>query len=272
MKAVRLVLTACFMCFAVVTSVSAGEGAEAPILKSGIDLGYILADFRYNEPGIMKETGRLHGVTLRGTHHASNHLMWRAEVEYLGSGLEYDGQYQDGTPLTADTDDRLFQARGLVGYDFVFDGFAVTPFVGIGYRYWYDEILAVGGYEREIEYVYSPVGVEVASASGRWRYGVRGEYDVFWGGKVKSMLSQADSGFNNPKLDQNALEGYGTRAAAFVEYAFDSVCVIIEPYYRFWDIQDSDMGVLTKNGADIGRVYEPQNTTRIYGVSLMVGF
>ncbi|WP_462326178.1 outer membrane beta-barrel protein [Desulfobaculum sp.] len=248
------------------------DPALHPALRNTVELGYVYANVRYREPGVMKETGSLHGIRLRGTYHCSAGWMGRGEMEYVGGGLDYDGQYQDGTPITRDTEDSMFHLRALVGYDIPLSDWALTPFVGLGYRYWFDEIEGDGGYEREIRYLYTPVGAELATRRGEWRFGLRGEYDLFWGGRVKSHLSQADARYNDPTNEQDAFDAWGVRAACFAEYLGEGWSVSVEPYYRYWDVEESDTATLEITGSADGTVVEPQNTMRVFGVAVMVGF
>lgn len=248
-------------------------GEQSPHLRSGVDIGYQIANFHYREPGVMKESGTMHGVTAAYTHHFMNMVMLRLEGEFLGGELEYDGRYSSGTSLTTDTEDWLLQGRALAGYDFVFEKWALTPFVGLGYRYWYDDIQATGGYEREIQYLYAPIGLETASAHDKWRWGVRGEYDLFLRGWVKSYLSQAVAGYNDPENDQNFGDGWGMRASIYAEYEFaDGYSFGVEPYYRYWWVKNSEKADLTQNGTKIGQVLEPKNRTTIWGLKAMLHF
>ncbi|NJB67998.1 hypothetical protein GGQ74_001671 [Desulfobaculum xiamenense] len=269
--ALRVMTALCLVCL-VAHAAFAEEGASLTALHSGVEFGYAYANVRYREPGLMKETGSLHGVQLRGTYHCSAGWMGRGEMEYLGGGLDYDGQTQAGAPRESDTEDSLFQLRALVGYDIDRGDWALTPFIGIGYRYWFDDIEGSGGYEREIRQLYSPVGAELAFVRGKWRFGLCGEYDIFWGGRVKSRLSQAVSGLDDARNDQDMFDGYGLRGAVFVAYTFDGFGVVVEPYIRYWDIDESDSDEVSLGGAPYSTVVEPENTTRVYGVAVRVSF
>lgn len=268
----RLLITLCLL--TALAGAPAAQGEElSPHLRSGADIGYTIANFRYREPGLMKETGILQGVAAAYTDHAMNVIMLRMEGEFLLGELDYDGQYWDGSPVTGDTDDMLLDVRALAGYDFVFDKWALTPFTGLGYRYWYDDIKVSGGYERNISQLYLPLGFETGSSLGQWRWGVRGEYDILLAGWVKSHLSQAVAGYNDPENDQNFGSGWGTRASVYAEYSIgDRYSVALEPYYRYWRVGDSETADLTQNGAKIGSVYEPANKTTIWGLKALFQF
>lgn len=268
----RLIAALCLL-VALSSAAVAADGELSPHLRSGADIGYTIASFRYREPGLMKETGILHGVAAAYTDHAMNVIMLRMEGEFMLGELDYDGEYWNGTPVTGDTDDLLLDVRGLAGYDFVFDKWALTPFAGLGYRYWYDDIKVSGGYERNISQLYLPVGFETGSSVGPWRWGVRGEYDLLLAGWVKSYLSQAVAGYNDPENEQNFGTGWGTRASVYAEYDLGGrYSLALEPYYRYWRVEDSETDDLTLNGARIGSVYEPSNRTTIWGLKALFQF
>jgi hypothetical protein len=244
------------------------------VLVNEFEVGYEYMYFRYKEPGLMKETGSLNGVFGRYTHHFPRGMMVRAELEVLGGSLRYDGQYADGTPLTTDNDDWLVGGRLLAGKDFLLDKeerWALTPYIGIAARYWYDKIKATGGYEREITQLYSPIGVELNNALSKdWRWGARAEYDLFWAGWVKSHLGQV-SGYEDITNTQDAFSGQGAEAALFLKYRLEKVSFLLEPYYRYWWVGESNEETAnTPTGrADF---VEPENNTHMAGVRLGVAF
>jgi hypothetical protein len=104
-----------------------------------------------------------------GSYTCHDEIMFHTSLEYTQGVIDYDGATPDGTSLKEDADDWIFEWRGLVGYDFTPSGHLITPFLGVGYRYWNDEIDGPSGYEREITYWYSPIGIETISPlSGAW--------------------------------------------------------------------------------------------------------
>ncbi len=267
---IALLLTGCLL-----AAPAAPARAEdpSPHLRSGAEIGYSIASFHYREPGAMRETGILHGVSAAYTDHAMNVVMLRMEGEFLMGSLDYDGRSQDGTPATGGTDDLLFDIRGLAGYDLAFDAWALTPYLGLGYRYWYDDIKTSGGYERDVSQLYLPLGLETASALGPWRWGLRGEYDLLLAGWITSRLSQAVPGGNDPENEQDFASGWGTRASVYAQYSLtDRYALALEPYYRYWRVSDSDETDLTVNGAKVGTAVEPENTTTIWGLKALFQF
>lgn len=249
-------------------------GRPGQLLVSEFEAGYTYMNFRYKEPDLMKETGGLNGVFARYTHHFRRGMMVRVAAEALYGSLYYDGQYQDGTPATANNQDWLVGGRLLAGKDFLLDKdekWAVTPFIGFAARYWNDDIRTTGGYEREITQLYSPIGLELNSMLGeRWRWGARAEYDFFWRGWVKSRMSEV-AGYEDIQNNQDTGSGHGVQAALFLKYRLEEVSLVLEPFYRYWRVSESDSDT---SSTPTGRAsfVEPKNHTHIYGFRLAVAF
>jgi hypothetical protein len=231
----------------------------------GLNLGY----FHYEEEDFNVDwDGFMYGLIGSYTYH--NVIMFHTSLEYAQGEIQYDGATQEGTPLKEDTDDWIVEWRGLLGYDFTSKGHLITPFLGIGYRYWNDDIDGPSGYEREVEYWYSPIGIETFSPlSGAWTWGISAEYDIFWGGTVKSYLSDFLAGLNDPEVDQDSGDGYGLRFSLRFNRGFaNNSALTIEPYVTYWNINESDIGTLTFYGVPIANVIEPSNETLTYGVRI----
>ena len=68
----------------------------------------------------MEESGWMYGIVGSYIYHGNNKLMFETSLSYVFGELDYDGQFLDGTPTTSDTDDWLFECRGLIGPDYRF--------------------------------------------------------------------------------------------------------------------------------------------------------
>ena len=146
--------------------------------------------------------------------------------------------------------------------------------MGFGLRYWNDTAQGSGGYEREILYLYSPIGFKLAGpVSSKWSWGFSGEYDLFWKGWVTSHLSDADPGFNDPENHQSFGDGFGIRfSIQFRHHVSERFSWYIEPFFRYWDVEQSDYAILTYYGTPFDYVYEPENNTLCYGITVGFGF
>lgn len=230
--------------------------------------------FEWHEKGVTID-GPLYGVCGTYAYHGDNRVMANASLTLSYGELEYDGFTWSGSAAHANTEDSRVEFRGLAGYDWrVTEKLIVTPFVGLGYWYWNNDIKGSGGYERETTYWYCPFGVQTTSPlshNGEW--GVAAEYDLFLGGEVQSHLSDADSGFNNPKVNLKAGDGYGVRCSVWVAAKMgEGFRLRIEPFVTYWNIEESNSTKLELNGTTIGNVFEPSNDTTSYGVRLSMEF
>jgi hypothetical protein len=247
--------------------VAFGQETEPVVPVHAFEIGLNLGYFHYEEEELDVDwDGFMYGLIGSYTYH--NVIMFHTSLEYTQGEIQNDGATQEGTPLREDADDWIVEWRGLLGYDFTCKGHAITPFLGIGYRYWNDDIDGPSGYEREVEYWYSPIGIETISPlSGAWTWGVAAEYDFFWGGSVKSHLSDFAAELNDPEVDQDSGDGYGLRFSIHFKRSFaNNSALSVEPYVSYWNIDESDIATLTFSGVPIAFVIEPSNETLTYGV------
>jgi hypothetical protein len=245
------------------------------IPKNSFELGLDARYLKYEEKDVMEEDGWLYGIVGRYIYHGSNKFMFETSVNYVFGELEYDGETLGGTPVEEDADDWIIEWRGLIGGDYrIKNSSMITFFTGVGYRYWNDEIDAPGGYEREIQYWYLPIGVKtISSLNNSWTCGISIEYDLFLSGEVKSHLSDVHPSLNDPKNDQDFGEGYGVKVSLkFDKKLTSGAGVSFEPYITYWDIDKSDTSTLTFDGIPIGYVFEPANETTAYGLRLNISF
>ena len=243
--------------------------------ESSFKIGFDTRYFDYEEDSLMEESGWMYGIVGSYIYHGNNKLMFETSFSYVFGEIDYDGQTWSGTPLGADTDDWIFEWRGLIGKDYRLKGSSIiTPFMGIGYRYWNDNIDASGGYEREIQYWYLPIGVKTISPLiGNWTWGMSMEYDLFLGGEVKSHISDIHPAYNDPENDQDFGDGYGVGfSLQFNRKLSNNYGFSIEPYIRYWDIDESDTSTLTEYGIPIDYMVEPENETIVYGLRLNITF
>ncbi|WP_319760682.1 hypothetical protein [Maridesulfovibrio sp.] len=237
--------------------------------SSEFKLGYEGMYMYYDEPNMMHEKGILNGGFASWTGYFSQYnIMLNAELEGLAGSLSYNGKYSDGTPLKCDTDDYFISGRATVGKGFDFGRTGITPYIGIGARYWNDDIKTTGGYERQITQLYMPVGVNlVTKLNEGWSIGGTLEGSLLLGGKVKSKLSDVGSNYEDVNNTQEFASGGGARVSAFLEYDFDAYALGMEPYFRYWNIEDSE-----KDTVSTGTYMEPKNKFYMSGLRLYVKF
>jgi hypothetical protein len=246
--------------------------AEAPP-KHALEIGPEFYFLSYKEPGEMKESGMMYGVSGSYTRHNSKNMMFRAELSGAGGIVEYENS---GT--MDDIPDFAFEARGLLGLDFnTTEKLILTPYVGVGYRYLNDDSSGKGtttgqaGYERESNYLYLPIGVEGdMRLSDDWSLAPKVEFDIFILGRQISHLSDANPAFGDVTSDQDS--GYGVRGSVRFVRSGEKVDLVIEPFIRYWNIDKSKDSSVTYSGVIVGYGYEPKNNTTEYGVKIGVKF
>jgi len=235
------------------------------------ELGTEIYYHTYREPDVMRENGMMYG--LMGSYSYHDNFMLKAE----GRGSWGQVDYKNSGTID-NINDYSFEFRGLGGYDFTAsEKLILTPYFGIGYRYLNDDTsgkassTGAAGYERESNYIYSPVGVEgIARFKDGWSLGASVEYDIFWWGRQLSHLSDVNSSYGDVKNDQN--KGYGIRGSIKIQKSWEKLDFIFEPFVRYWNIAKSKDSNVTYSGTIVGYGYEPKNNTTEYGIKVGVSF
>ena len=206
----------------------------------------------------MKEYGSLYGAFYSHTREHGK-LMLRVESSIVVGTILYDGALMDGTPYRVDTRDVILKVSGIVGPTWPIGKAStatITPYVGLGYRYLVDDLPPPYGYLREQTYLYAPLGLIAMKAFGRWRFGIRAEYELFLTGY---NLSGGDS------FTQDS--GYGYQLSAYLAHVRPGETVLslsLEPFYRYWEVGESSM-------SPSGYI-EPENNSSLYGMRAMISF
>ena len=234
---------------------------------------------KYSED-VMKEKGMMYGISGDYTYRGNlgkniSNIMLKIDNKVSFGQVDYEGELNDGTPYDIDDiDDLMYEVRGVGGYDFnVMDGTVrLTPYFGIGYRYLNDDSSNdAAGYERESNYFYSPLGIEaMTELKDGWSLGAAVEYDIFWFGKQKSHLGDAVASLSDIENDQKS--GYGIRGSILVKKKSEKVNFLIEPFVKYWDINDSEATTVSLSGTIIGTAIEPENHSTEFGLKIGLEF
>ena len=118
------------------------------------------------------------------------------------------------------------------------------------------------GYERESNYLYIPLGYQFDSSHKvGWSFGATAEFDLFLWGRQRTHWSD----FNPvlPDIDYRQNSGYGYRVSLRFQHKSKDAIFTIEPFFRYWDIDKSEV--------ELGTL-EPANETLEYGIKLIWRF
>ena len=217
----------------------------------------------------------------------------RAEFRFAAGSVDYTG-----SGSWSGLKDSTYELRAIVGHDFSVDPTVkITPYAGLGYRYLNNGGEAMpsrvidgqpyySGYNRESTYYYVPVGVNAQKDfAGGYGLGLNLEYDYWYAGRQVSHLEDMqDMGGVNAGYDpliNRQRDGFGWRGSVKFSKDFPRMRLSVEPYYRYWKVQQSDIQFLTKGGQlvpvpgfpgyyEAGQ--EPDNITREIGVRMGVQF
>jgi len=240
-----------------------GQALDPLATRPGWEVGGQIAQYHYEEPNFAKLTGFRGGFVGAYTFMWPNHMFLRIDGRESYGALEYQGSgTKDSVP------DLILEARGVAGMDFRAGSISLSPYLGLGYRYLYDDLrgyssTGAAGYRRYSNYLYVPVGLTMRFDLGsHWVFAPNAEVDIFIQGKQKSLLSDANLGFNDVTNTQK--HGSGYRAYLMLENGH----LAFGPWIHYWNIKDSDLQPI--GGGQVG--LEPENWTREIGFELRYRF
>lgn len=249
-----------------------------------------VSSIRYHEHALMKETGVMFGSSGSFTYRPSvgDELyskltdMYRFEGMFTYGKVDYKGgiQHSNGS-ITPERhngiDDYMVEIRGLIGKDFNFNNQStlLTPYYGGGYRSLFDTFYENKpfGYNRRIQYLYFPTGVEVVTQlHDGWSIGADAEYDFFIRGFVNSYLGEIGYG----DIQNTQKGGYGLRGSIKLIKNSDRYNLYLEPFFRYWNIHASRIDESTpftiagQQFVLLGQ--EPHNTSLEIGTKVGIEF
>lgn len=236
---------------------------------TGTEIGFLISDYTYEETAngafLMDLKSNMLGVNFAYTELNEDGL-WKIEGTYQYGEMSYTS---NGTGTMDGRKDYLAEIRALIGLPIsLSNGIAALPYFGIGYHYVEDDSAGMKsstghmGYLREQSYSYSPIGLEIKGLKmdDEWNLGLKFEYDLFLRGLNRTDLTS--TGGTSMEFEQD--EGMGLRISlpmTLVSYGFT-----IEPFIKYWDIEDSSFQQVMDKKGKLQMVYEPANTTTELGI------
>lgn len=245
--------------------------------RHSLEIGSEIYSYTYKESGL-EDQGIFYGGILNYTYRGwvpgspnepvpGSGGSFRAEFRFASGEADYDGQLMGGTPYKMD--DIGFDAletRLMLGLDVIDVDWLASISTGVGYRYSNDDSsFDPAGYERASNYLYIPLAYQLdGKFENNWAWGLKLESDFLAWGQQKTYLS--DVGYSDVKNQQHA--GFGLRSSIKFQKKMDTGILTIEPFVRYWNIDDSEIEYVPS----FGYVLEPENKTTEIGLQLMWKF
>jgi hypothetical protein len=230
--------------------------------KFGIALG-VSPRTVYEEPGIMEERGKMVGVSFDFASRL-NKFMVKFDSRFTVGNVDYASDRAD---FMWSIRNYNVETRIAFGRDFQRHQWRFTPYLGLGFRYLFDDPggrqsdAYRWGYDRESRYFYSPIGLETEfHLKPEWFLYLTGEYDWFWHGWQHSHLEDVYPQYNTLKNKQHG--GWGARESIRLMKDLGRCAFFIESSFRYWNIDNSDIAIITLDGVPVGRGIEPFNQSR----------
>jgi hypothetical protein len=235
--------------------------------RAGLELGVQASHYEYTEPDFMKTSGNRGGFVAALTFAGESGAFGKIDARWSYGRLNYEA-----SGAASKIPDTILEGRAVAGLDWVGQSVSLSPYLGLGYRYLYDDLRGYdmnnpGGYRRQSNYVYAPVGVTARwHMGGGWVLAPTLEADVFLYGTQVSKLSDIDVGLIDVSNKQD--KGRGHRASLMLEKDRWTFGV----WTHYWHIQASDTLPAGAVGAKTYTSTEPENYTRESGLELRYRF
>ena len=279
-KAFTVTAFASACCLAAPTALAQNANLQT---KTGNDVAVTVSGYKYNEPGVMQIKATKIGFDYTGTYAIGTEFPNRNNGWYVRGDARYatgKGDYSSGISGSInDRPDWYYEVRGLVGRDFHFSDYTLSPYAGLGYRHLFNDLRGLSstgaaGYRRESHYTTLPLGVtHKMNLGSQARLVTTVEYSHLIRGRQESKFSDT-VGSNGIIAAQDAenrqRHGYGVRLG--VSYQTDQWSV--GPFVHYWNIKESDTVSVSRSvvGPVTLRVFEPANKTTEFGVKAAYQF
>ncbi|MDD2324899.1 MAG: autotransporter domain-containing protein [Alphaproteobacteria bacterium] len=169
------------------------------------------------------------------------------QVDYKGSGT------------SEDEPNHIAEVRATIGRDLIWNSFALSPYIGIGYRYLNndgrgDTSTGAWGYVRRSQYLFAPIGLQPRMMFPNGDIlSVTAEFDPLLRGWQDSLLSTTPG---YPDLHNPQKGGYGVHGDVMYKTGNWS----FGPFLNYWNINQSEIACAAGTYY-YGCGYEPHNHT-----------
>lgn len=185
----------------------------------------------------------------------------KGKLEVFGGQVDYDGQYQDGTPAKTDVDYIGLKQELTVGWAIPLRQVSIEPFAGLGYRWWLRDIKGSGGYTEHWSTLYLLLGA-------RSKYKISADSDFFIMGGAKYAFENENSIYDFPGVGDVRLEP-GNDWAAVAEGGIKYKHITASIYYENF-IFPASPGVLKSDSLSHSNVIisQPRSESEIIGIKV----
>jgi hypothetical protein len=259
-------------------SSASGSGNSGLTVMGGFNASHM--DYRETENGttLDRDYGDLGGIHV-GVRYENRAFWSRLTADYTWTNnATYDGALQDlegnTTPYKSSTSEKIYLYEGDVGYKLFNEGAAtLTPYVGLGYRFWRRGTNSLPGYVEDYTWYYWVAGLNCVWRIGRFTVGADAAALVPFSTK---MTTDVAGQYDKASFNIKSRVGVGARLPLTYDIHHGrlkpfKVFVFLTPYYRYWAIKASDTVMLTQNGVQVAQALEPDSRSHIYGADAGVG-
>lgn len=236
----------------------------------------------YREPDL-NLTDRANYGSITGYYSRSNGKTFLA-LDARGSYGKDD--YQSPSGNLSGVPQWEFDARARFGITRPLWGGALSPYIGIGMRYFRDEgkgyvtDLNAAAYDRRILQTYIPIGASLAyQMEDGWTVTPQAEADFMFYGNVDSRLTNVGpvnvpgfgiGQFNDPANNTQHF-GIGGRSELMFGKSMGNYSFQAGPFIRYWYVNKSDTQTYLDNSNNpVIDVYEPKNNRTQVGIAARV--
>ncbi|MBO5910973.1 MAG: hypothetical protein J6Q05_02100 [Elusimicrobiaceae bacterium] len=261
--------------------------------KHNWEIAYEHSKYTYKEPHManpIKDYGHKNGVSIKylqrsvltpGDVTDSDHSFAALDFRYMSGDVTYKGWLKnlDTGEVTPNSEsgikDYYFEASLKIGAVYrLADPLDIWPYLGLGWRQLRNHSeKGIGGYQRTSTYIYLPLGTNLrCKVSDTVSFTLNGQFDVLLHGNQYSRMSDVWDGDDSSNR-QN--QGYGIRASVRGDVNLGKVGLFIEPFWRYWHIQNSNEEWFYEGGdptKPVLSLVEPFNTTSEWGIRAGITF
>lgn len=245
-----------------------------------LKVGPLFHSFDYAEeheaPLKSTESGTLPGLKMSWENHGIENPLWMG-LDLSGSmgSTDFDGTYQNGTPVQTKTDHKWYEAefRGGVRLNSLSRWGTIHGYAGLGYHSWSRDIRGFGGYGERYSWFYIPFGARYhVDLSSRFDVMLDATVKIPFGGNINVYLSDLSPAFQDASGSLGSRVGYKV-ALPFTYNPSYRFGIQVVPWIEYVGIGEGDaFTVFASNGQPVMVGREPASSNTLIGTQLNLVF